>query len=560
MFVRRKKSGKRVYLQIVENSWDAGKTRQRVIATIGRVDLLKHTGKLEGLVRSCARFCEKLGVLDSIRGAKETSSETITIGPGLVFERLWRETGIKQVLEDMLHSRRYEFSVERAIFVTVLHRLFSSGSDRAAEKWKKRYQIAGAKELELHHLYRAMAWLGEELPAAEQGEAASLSPRCIKDRIEEHLFLRRQDLFSGLDVVFFDTTSIYFEGEGGATLGQRGNSKAHRPDLKQMVVGVVLDGAGNPVCSEMWPGNTADVKTLLVHVNRLRKRFGIRDVCIVADRGMISNETIQGIEEQQLGYILGTRMRKYKEVKEQVLGRGGRFQEVYPERSTSKDPSPLQVKEVWVDDRRYIVCLNKEQARKDAADREAIVASLRDKLKQGDKSFLPARCAQAGVGNKGYRRYLKVGNNHFSIDDQRIREESRFDGKWVLRTNRDYPAQEVALKYKQLWMVEDIFRTMKSILETRPIYHKCDETIRGHVFCSFLALILRKELQDRLEARGWIDVEWADVIRDLDELHETEVQISSKRFILREQCPGVSGKAIQAAGASVPPTIRQVKS
>ena len=127
----------------------------------------------------------------------------------------------------------------------------------------------------------------------------------------------------------------------------------------------------------------------------------------------------------------------------------------------------------------------------------------------------------------------------------------------MLRTNTDLPTAEVALKYKQLWMVEDLFRTAKTLLETRPIYHKCDETIRGHVFCSFLALVLRKELQDRLEAKGH-DVEWADVLQDLEQLEEVEVEQDGKRLLLRTTAKGTCGKVFQAAGVALPPTVRQV--
>ena len=547
MFVRTKKNGNRVYLQVVENQWIDGKSRQRVISTLGRLDVLEKSGSIDGLLSSCARFSEKLGVLHASR-SNRTTSKNIKIGPPMVFERLWKELGIRQAIEDLLGDRKFEFPVERAIFTTVLHRLFCSGSDRAAEKWKDFYRIAGASELQLHHFYRAMAWLGEELPAGQQGGATPFSPRCTKDRIEEQLFSQTGELFSGLEMVFFDTTSIYFEGAGGQTLGKHGNSKDHRPDLKQMVVGMVLDKEGTPLCCELWPGNTADVRTLLPIIARIKKRFAIQKVCIVADRGMISAATINELESSpDVQYILGARLRRVNEIKNEVLGRGGRFREVYPERTDSKDPSPLKVKEVYIEDRRYIICINEEQRRKDAADRAAIVASLRDKLKQGGKSL---------VGNKGYRKYVKASKEQFTIDEKRVKAEERFDGKWVLRTNGAFSPAETALQYKQLWMVEDIFRSMKSILETRPIYHKCDETIRGHVFCSFLAVKLRKELQDRLAAKGWGDIEWNDAIRDLDNLHETEVEVSEKRFILREECPGVSGKVFQAAGVALPPTIR----
>jgi len=125
----------------------------------------------------------------------------------------------------------------------------------------------------------------------------------------------------------------------------------------------------------------------------------------------------------------------------------------------------------------------------------------------------------------------------------------------VLTTNTDLPAREVALKYKQLWMVEEVFRSMKSLLDTRPIFHKCDETIRGHVFCSFLALLLRKELEDRLERKEW-RLEWADIIRDLDNLMEMEVSIGGKGYVFRGQTPGVAGKVFQACGVAIPPVLR----
>ena len=230
-----------------------------------------------------------------------------------------------------------------------------------------------------------------------------------------------------------------------------------------------------------------------------------------------------------------------------VVARAGRYAEVHPKSDDRDDPSPLKVKEVWVEDaRRYVVCVNEDQATKDRHDREAVVVSLRDALGHGDKSL---------VGNKGYRKYLRAGGQQFAVDEDKIKEEARYDGKWVLTTNTDLPAREVAPKYKQLWMVEDVFRSMKSLLDTRPIYHKRDETIRGHVFCSFLALQLRKELEDRLARKQW-KLEWADVIRDLDNLIEMEVAISGKGYVFRGQTSGVAGKVFQACGVALPPALR----
>jgi transposase len=551
MFFRTKKSGTRSYLQVVENRWEDGRPRQRVIATLGRLEQLQQTGQLDALIVSGARLAQSVLLLSAHAKGQLPTITTRRIGPALIFERLWQQTGCRHVVEQLLKGRRFEFDVERAVFLTVLHRLFGSGSDRAADKWRRDYQIEGGDDLQLHHLYRAMAWLGEELPRDQQKAKTPFAPRCIKDRIEEGVFNHRRDLFSGLQLVFFDTTSIYFEGEGGQDIGQRGFSKDHRPDLYQMVVGAVLDGQGRPICCELWPGNTTDVTTLIPVVDRLRSRFGIGRVCIVADRGMISKETIEALEQPGRGwqYILGARMRSQNEVKDEVLSRAGRYRVVHRPRVKSDDPSPLKVKEVWVDDRRYVVCLNEDEARKDAADREAIVTALREQLRNGDKSL---------VGNKGYRRYLSGSDSpHFEIDEAKLAEDARYDGKWVLRTNTDLDSADVALQYKRLWTVEHWFRSCKSLLQTRPIFHKCDETIRGHVFCSFLALVLRQELQERLAERGH-EFEWADVIEDLDRLQMVEVNQDGKRFLLRSEAQGTCGSVFQAVGVALPPTVRPV--
>jgi transposase len=362
------------------------------------------------------------------------------------------------------------------------------------------------------------------------------------------MFQARRDLFSDLEIVFFDTTSIYFEGAGGETLGRLGHSKDHRPDLNQMIVGVVIDNKGNPICCEMWPGNIADVKSLIPLIERTRMRFRIKRFCIVADRGMISEETLTYLEQEKIPYILGARLRRVKEIREQVLSRPGAYREVYPESRFSKDPSPLKVKEVKVDDRRYIVCLNERQARKDAADRQAIVDALQEKLKNNPKSL---------VGNKGFRKYLCMDRDTVFINRQKIQEEERFDGKWVLRTNTRLKSEQVALKYKELWQVEHVFRDMKSILDTRPVFHKRDETIRGHVFCSFLALVLRKELDRRLEKAGHC-FEWADVKQDLKSLQEIIIEENGKALSVRSECLGVCGKVFQAVGVAIPPTIREI--
>ena len=544
MFARVKKSGNHPYLQIVENRKIKGKVIQRVIVTLGRMDQLQEKDRIETLIQSLSRFSEKVLLVLSCKS--DVSASARKVGPALIFERLWEELGVKKVLQELLSNRKFDFDIERAIFLTVLHRLFVSGSDRSWDKWRRDYVVEGVEKLSLHHLYRAMSFLGEE--AEDQEGATPFAPRCTKDLIEEGIFSTRRDLFTGLDLVFFDTTSIYFEGEGGETLGHKGHSKDHRPDLNQMVVGVVIDSHGKPVCCEMWPGNTADVRTLLPETERVRARFHIAQFCIVADRGMISADTMRKLEGKEIPYILGARMRKVNEIKGDVLSRGGRYREVRQEGKSSKDPAPLMVKEVSLNAKRYIVCFNPKQARKDAQDRQAILDSLSEKIKSNPKGL---------IGNKGYRKYLKIDRNSVSIDEAKIDYESRFDGKWVLITNTALSADQVALKYKELWQVEHVFKDVKSILENRPVYHQRDENIRGHVFCSFLALVLRKELDRRLREASH-HFEWADIKQDLKSLQQVLIEDNGKSLAVRTECLGTCGKVFQAVGVAIPPTIRAV--
>ena len=238
-------------------------------------------------------------------------------------------------------------------------------------------------------------------------------------------------------------------------------------------------------------------------------------------------------------------MRKQKEVREEVLERGGRYHEV---------ADNLRVKEVMVGEHRYIVCHNPLEAIKDTADREAIVQSLQDQLKSGRSKL---------VGNSGYRKFLRIEKDAVSIDMEKVADEERYDGKFVLRTNTSLPAGEVALQYKRLLLVEQFFRAAKSMLDSRPIFHQGDDAIRGHIFCSFLALLLHHELEKRLKpalslpnGKSGHHFEWDIIRQDLEALSEVEVRQGEQWYVLRTALQGVAGKVIQSIGVAVPPSVR----
>jgi hypothetical protein len=544
MFVRVKKIGAYEYLYLVENAREGGRHVQRVIKALGRRDEVEAAGTLDALVASAARHSLRSIVLSSFYRGELAELRRASIGPDLVFGRLWRETGCSDVITALVADRGFGFDVERAIYLTVLHRLMVSGSDRHANRWHGAVRIPGGEDLTLDQAYKAMAWLGEDIAGSGPGSEG----RHTTDAIEEALFRHRQELFGEISVAFFDTTSLYFEGAGGQTLGQRGHSKDYRGHLKQVVLGMVLDGADRPFASFLWPGNTADVTRLMPVVERLRQRFGISKVCVVADRGMISAETIAALEHHNIEYILGVRERSVSEVRDDVINDDGVAVPLLIARQ--KGATQLEIKDVKLASRRYVVCRNEEEARKDAQTRAELLASLERKLAQGDKAL---------VSNKGFRRYLTTpGGDHFTVDPERVAEDARFDGVFVLRTNTKMTALQVVLRYRNLLAVEDAFKTAKALLATRPIFHKTDAAIRGHVFCSFLAVLLRTELFERLASRNHKNLEWQHIVDDLADLSEIEVEQDGRRARLRTAPGPTIDQICRALGITLPPVFQEV--
>jgi hypothetical protein len=222
---------------------------------------------------------------------------------------------------------------------------------------------------------------------------------------------------------------------------------------------IVLDDGDGPIASFLMPGNTADVTRLLPVVKRLRERFGIAGACVVADRGMISADTIAALEAEKIEYILGVRERTSREVRAEVIDDDGLTVPLVIPRQKSE--TELSVTETTVAGRRYIICRNQEPARKDAVARAELVAGIERKLAHGDKAL---------VANKGFRRFLKTPKGDgFVIDRAKIEADARFDGLFVLRTNTKIAALQVVLRYRNLLAVEDAFPTSKALLATRPI-------------------------------------------------------------------------------------------
>jgi len=526
MFLRVKRSvqGGQIYeyLQIVESYREAGRVRQRVRATLGRRDQLVASGALDGLLTSLARFSERFRVVEQVRTTGLHAHTAKTWGPALVFGRLWETQGLPALLRRLAAGRRFGFDVERATFALALQRLCAPGSDLQGVAWLPTVEAPGFPALELQHLYRTAG--GVLAPGREALELA--------------LFQQDRDLFTQtLDLVFLDTTSVFIWRDTETPLRRRGYSRDRRPDQPQVVLCVAVDRQGWPVAWDILPGNTADQSAFRAMITRLRSRFRIGRVIVVADRGMMAQTSIQLLTEDPdapFDYILGCKLRRDAEVQAAVLVRPGRYHPVAPN---------LEVKEVTVGDRRYVVCRNPEEAARDAAARTALVRHLETTLaRQGPKALLK---------NKGFARFLTIRKGSVTLNHPAIDADARLDGKFVLRTNTPLPPAEVAQAYKSLWRVERTFREEKSTLDVRPIYHHRDDTTVGHIVACFLALRLEVDLQRRLDERH-VDVAWPDLLRDLAQVQAVEVTCDGQQYRLRTDLQGHAAAAFAAAGVRPP--------
>jgi len=508
------------YLQVVETRRERGRITQHIVANFGRLEEVVASGDLDRVIAGLVAHSQTLQLIQRYRGGALQATSDKVWGPVLIFERLWADLDLPALLRRLVRRRRLAFDFERVVFALVLQRILAPGSDRAGVKWAETVHARGFETLRLPHYYRALRVLWEQ-----------------KVPIEQALYTKGLDLFNQpLDLVFFDTTSLYFEGQGPEGLARLGKSKDHRPDHPQVILGILMRRDGLPIACEVWPGNTADVTRVTVIADILRKRFAIERVVVVCDRGMVSAKNLAALEALGFQSIVGVKMRGVREVRDEVLARAGRYQLV---------SENLQVKEVQVEDRRYIVCFNPEEAAKDRADREQIVATLEKKLASGGVKRL--------IPNRGYRRFLKVRAGQCTIDQQRVEEDARYDGKYVLRTTTDLPADEVALAYKNLLWIERLFRDLKSLLETRPIYHHwVKDNVKGHIFACFLALYLVVVLRKKIVALGR-SVEWADLIRDLSQLRAIGLQLDDQEYLLRTDLRGTAHVAFQAVGLRPPP-------
>jgi len=538
---RNKDGSTRQYLHLVEAVREGKKIRHKVLVTLGRVELLRASGSLDRMADALNRLAGKEKIVDLAKNLRARSAKSY--GPVPVFRRLWKNLGMpKAIAEAVKKESFFAYDAETAIFRMVVGRLLDPKSKLGTHRWAQTVFWDDGEEVDLQHYYRSLGVLSRCMP-----------------RIEENLFFQGKDLFTpSPDLLFFDTTSVYFEGEGPVgELGRYGFSKDKRPDRRQMIVGVVLTKDGTPLAHHVFPGNTPDATAFSVVIEQMRNRFGIKRVILVGDRGMFNAKIVSRIEELGMEYIAGVRMRTVWDVREIVLANRDPFETV---------SENLKVKKVELGGKRYVVCLNEEEAKRAKAVRESVVADLKKKLSGGTKEL---------IGNSAYRKYVTVEKDAVSLDEKKIAAEQRYDGKYVLLTNTDLSPRETALAYKELWRVERAFREIKSFLEIRPMYLSREDHVRGHVAMCFLAFCLEtallkairpkgeeekqddareKELRETLSAHS-LD----SILTSLKEVRLVELEVAGKRYRVVSDPDKVATAVFRFLGMPSPRRVTEVE-
>ncbi len=492
---RRNKNGTQVsYLQLVHNEWDAAAqaSRTKILYSFGRIDQVD-LAAIERLIASLSRLLDPAAAFRVTASSELRFLESRPLGGTHVLDGMWQRLGIDKVLRKLRTGRR-DPRVERVLFALVANRALDASSKLAAAGWvNDDVHIDGLPKTSDDACYRAMDWLLE-----------------ITDALEQEIFHQVANLLNlEVDLLFFDTTSTYFEldepdapvvrdergttlpdtsdGDGATTAGFRtyGKSKDHRDDLPQIIVGMAVTRTGIPVRVWCWPGNTPD-SALIRQVKQDLRDWTLARVIWVADRGFASAENRRYLRRGDHHYIIGERLRSGSAEATAALSRQGRYAEV---------AGNLRVKEVRISDaERFVICHNPDQADRDAAVRERLLAQLTELIDGADKLSATKRAELRGVisTKPGLHRYLRVTpSGLLRIDKATVKAETNLDGKYLLRSSDPHlSAEDIALGYKQLLQVERGWRDIKQVIDLRPVYHRLEERIRAHVVLCWLALLL----------------------------------------------------------------------
>lgn len=526
------------YYHLVEAYREGGKVKQRLLMSLGKVE----DNKLEQLAEAVSKHLDTSAIFHY---AKEVDvSNTYILGPLLILERMLESLGINNVLEQV--SSRHEklrFDFRELVFTQLCSRFIKPVSKLSLyDNWLERlYPEKINHKIQLQHIYRSLDILWEH-----------------KEEIEEYLYRWKKDMFSmQVDVVLYDLTTLRFEStdDKSEKLRRFGYSKEMRTDCTQVVLGLLTDTEGIPLCFEVYPGNTFEGKTLDGIVDKMREKFSIRRFIFIADRGLFSYDNLEHIRNHKGEFIVGLKMGSMKKQWQE---------EYYNMDNYTWLNDELAVYETTLNDDRCIITWSKSRAERDRMAREDILDKIRKKLsaKKPTKKF---------ITHRSYKKYISIGGDEkCTLNHNAIAEEAKRDGFFGIITNvKNMTAGELVINYKQLWKIEDAFGEIKGNLKTRPVFHWTDRRIIGHLVLCFLSYLceahLTKALRDNNDILEKKSIEKKiikprplTVVQAMDELCRVmavPVKVKNKTIWLRTDIPQNAQKLMKTIGMRIPPKI-----
>ncbi len=520
----------REYLQIVETRRVPEKSYpvQRLLLNVARIDHLGEKGKeqLFNLARGILKVLGKeIGDIEEITDVKKTGDK-FWWGFLAILSGVWKLLKLDSIIKGLSDGKKIQFPIEKVIFAIVAGRLYGKVSERGIYHWlEKVYKGFGLDKIEMQWLYRGLDILAERW-----------------DEVEGRLKGRVLDLFhQEANILFIDTTSLVYWGKGDGRFTKRGYSKQRRGDKNQVVIGVALVN-GLPIGIEIEPGNTSDVEVMRKMIGRFKERFNFKKVCIVADAGMVKIKDTESYRERDWKYLVRAKASE-KVVKEKV-------KEARETADWEKVDDGLWAKrfEVKFSDGKkewLIVVKDEAEERYDRESRASIIKRLREKEGKDMKELL---------SNKGYKKYVATGSE-IKINEEKMKESEIWDGIWVIRTNEEFEDIKVAIeRYKDLWMVEKVFKDLKNILSISPIGHWKESRIKGHIYACFLSLvaafIIRKEVKDI-----GVSLPFEDVIEALKDLRVEWILVNKKKFLVRDELNDWQKGLFKRVKVQIPPSV-----
>lgn len=509
------------YYQLVESYRKHGTPRQKVILTLGRVEEFDRA-RVDDIVSALQEYTDQIAVLDSMEDWHHTWARNY--GDIFVLDKLWHELQLDQIFARLLAPHEYAFDVIAALKAMVFNRAIDAQSKLSTYEWMQEdvYYPEGAP-LDLHHLYRALDFLIAH-----------------KNEVETTLYNQLVTLFTvDVSVVFYDCSLVDMYGASADLVQYSRNGR------RQFLVCLVLSRDGLPLSYEILPGNTPDIDTVTATMEKLKERFAIGQCLFVGDRGMVSQEKLEQLEALGYQYIVGVRLTQWKEVKEEVITTPGRYSQV---------KKNLQVKEVHLGKKRYLICYNPLQAERDQKLREEVVKTLEAEIDGVDPD---SKKAAALYGHKYKGRYLRrLQDGRLKIDRSQIREESKYDGKYILLTSEPrLSKEEIATTYKRLSRIERSFRSLKSLHDLNPVYHHADRRIKAHVAVCILAHLLERVMEQKLEQAG-LEITASTALRRLGRMKAIRTTIKEKEYLIRTDSTAEMNEIFQALHYRPPSRVK----